>query len=310
MGYCRLSIAPLAQNIVSLPMRFLYILALAASLSVSAKVYAQPHYTPKYFVTQNNPNEFVAALPKKNGTMKTYLSAHVSLWDIDDDSTTYIQFATDALLFVEGPVKNGKRNGIFITYLIDSANHNKRYKIYEQTYLSDKLEGQWRVYTLKGRLTSFSTYKADSLHGLERQYWIDGKSIVEEHDYIDGKRKWIKRTYNELDKPEYEITYDNSKTSAITREYYPDGVLKQEVRLKEGFPNGVSKDYYTNGKLKLEQEMKNGQHWTVIASYGPTGVKRDAGTLKDGNGTIINYKEDGSVQSVVSYKDGVEEMKK
>ena len=37
------------------------------------------------------------------------------------------------------------------------------------------------------------------------------------------------------------------------------------------------------------------------------GNKRDAGTLKNGNGTVILYDEDGTVMEIMTYKNGVEQ---
>jgi hypothetical protein len=45
--------------------------------------------------------------------------------------------------------------------------------------------------------------------------------------------------------------------------------------------------------------------WTVVANYDSKGNKRDPGTLKEGNGTIILYDDDATIREVVIFKNGV-----
>jgi antitoxin component YwqK of YwqJK toxin-antitoxin module len=65
------------------------------------------------------------------------------------------------------------------------------------------------------------------------------------------------------------------------------------------------KYYFPSGKIWIEQELKNGKPWTVIANYTENGQKRDAGTLKEGNGMVIFYNDDGTIRETVVYKNGV-----
>jgi len=265
----------------------------------------QPKWTQKHFVSSFDTSEFKITNPKNNGFLRTYILSQPQIVDIDDDSTTYIKGSVTALLCFEGQKINHKRNGIFNVYLIDSADHSKRYKIWEQEYSNDKLNGKWKVFTLHGTLTSYQTFKNDSLNGTAINYWIDGKSIIQEVNYFNGHGKYIQKNYFKNGKVEDETTYINGVPNGQTKEYYSDGVLKREVVLKDGVPNGLFKYYYPSGKIWIEQEMKNGLAWKVIANYTENGQKRNAGTLKDGNGTIILYNEDGSIRETEIYKNGV-----
>jgi antitoxin component YwqK of YwqJK toxin-antitoxin module len=55
----------------------------------------------------------------------------------------------------------------------------------------------------------------------------------------------------------------------------------------------------------IEEIFKNGLKWTVVANYDSKGNKRDPGTLKEGNGTLILYDDDVTVREVSMYKNGV-----
>lgn len=279
------------------------ILTISNLLFCLASFGQQPNYTIKKFVRTNDTTEFKVIDPKIDGFERTYIVTNVQVWDIDDDSTTFIRGGETALVCFEGQLKNGKREGIFNAYLIDSADHSKRYKIYEQTYADDKLNGQWRTYTLHGTLKDFETFKNDSLNGITRNYWIDGKTISGETEYFNGHNKCIQRPYID-GKIQAEIPYENGSINGIGKKFYEDGTLQELAEFKDGKFDGVRKYFYPNGQLWIEQIYKNGKNWSVVANYTIKGEKRDAGTLHNGNGTIIFYNEDGSVRETETYING------
>lgn len=248
--------------------------------------------------------KFKVIVPGADGFVRTYLSIHPAFWDLDDDSSTYIRGGANALVCIEGSYKNSKREGVFNAYLIDSFDHAKRYKIWEQTYANDKLNGQWRTYTLRGTLVNFQTYKDDSLDGLTRNFWIDGKTVIEEQVYFNGRNKYIQREFNKSGKVESEIPFEDGKINGVGRKYYDDGKLKQVVNFKDGQFDGTNKYYYPNGQLWIEQEYKMGKNWNVVANFTDKGEKRDAGTLHNGNGSVIYYNDDGTVREVIRYFQG------
>ena len=279
---------------------------LIAVVAFSAKSIAQqPRYTKKRFVDYDDPKEFVRVVPEKNGLLRTYLLISPEIWDLDDEQSTYVKGGQQALVCLEGQRKNGRREGIYTAYLLDSADHKKRYKIWEQTYAGDKLNGQWKTYTLKGGLVRFQTYKNDSLDGPARDYWIDGKSIIEERIYFNGKNKYVHRDFSRDGKVLEETTFENGIPNGPAKKFYPNGILMDEVILVNGIPDGPRKYYYPSGKLWVESEMKNGKPWTVFANYTEAGQKRDPGTLKDGNGSMIFYNNNGGIRETVTYKNGI-----
>lgn len=262
-----------------------------------------PKYTRKHFVTKDGP-EFVVTLPKKEGLMRTYLVASAVIWDVDDNYTTYVQHTQKVLICLEGPTVNRKREGVFTAYLIDSLHHKKRFKLYEQTYSNDKLNGVWRYYCLSGNLKGFETYKNDSLQGDAKTYWIDGETILEEREYLDGKRKFVLKVFED-GKLSEENSYVNGVPEGMAKRYYPNGIVKEDAVFKNGMPNGARRYFYPSGKIWAEREEKDGKPWTVIGNYSEDGTKRDPGTLYEGNGTMILYKDDGSIRETITYKLGL-----
>jgi antitoxin component YwqK of YwqJK toxin-antitoxin module len=283
----------------------IYFLFCFSALAIAA-FGQQPKYTVKHFVSIYDTTEFKPVIPKKDGFIRTYIPSNIQIFDIDDDNKTLIMAGVSALVCFEGQQKNGKKEGVFNIFIVDSIDHLKRYKIWEQTYSNDKLNGQWRTYTLQGTLVNFQTFKNDSLNGISRQFWIDGKTIKEEVEYFNGRNKLVQKGFYKTGKLKSEIPIEYGKITGTGKKYYENGVLMEVAEFEDGEFNGLRKYYYPNGQVWIEQIYKKGKSWSVVANYTEKGQKRDPGTLKNGNGTIIFYNEDGSVRETTNYINGVE----
>jgi antitoxin component YwqK of YwqJK toxin-antitoxin module len=295
-----LSLSQKVKNAIRLSIIFSLVL-----FSLSAQ---NPRYTVKHLVqskeagTFNNTNHL-----EQDGPVQSYVEALATIWDVDDDDTTFVTWSEKLLLCFEGSLKNKKKEGIFKVYVIDHANHSLRYKIWEQTYLNNRLNGQWRMYALNGQLVEFQTFENDSLKGIARTYKKDGKSILNEKEYLDGRSAYINRSFFDNGQLKREVPYLNNQIHGVGKSYYESGKLEETVEFQNDKFHGVRKYYYPNGQLWIEQIYKVGLDWEVVANYAETGKKRDAGTLRDGNGTIIFYNEDGSIREVKSFVNGYEQ---
>ena len=289
-------------------MQYKIILILLFIIALSFSGYTQqPHYTQKYLVSYLDTVLFKPIVPKGNGLVRSFITANPEVWDTDDNNTTYIKSGTKALICIEGLYKNDKREGLFSFYLIDSFDHSKRYKIWEQDFINNQLNGKWKTFTLKGTIVRYQTFKNDSLNGVARDYWIDGKKIMDEREYFNGRNKFIIRKYYETGSVKQETMIENGILNGPAKEFYEDGKIMEEVYFKNGEYDKTRKYYFPNGQLWIEQEYKNGLRWNVIANYDEKGNKRNAGTLKNGNGTVILYNEDGTVSETLTYKNGIEQ---
>lgn len=279
---------------------------LIASLIFQNLCCQQPDYTFKHFVTKLDTSEFKILNPKNVGVMRTYIESGAEIWDLDDANKTYIRGNQPVLLCIEGQKRNNKKEGVFSFYVIDSLDHSKRYKLWEEEYSNDKLNGQWRTYTLKGTLVKFDTFKDDSLNGISRTFWIDGKKVWDEKEYFNGSNKFIQKEFFESGRVKIEIPYENGVLTGPGKKYYESGITQEEVDFKNGKMDGIRKYYHPNGQLWIEEIYKDGKNWTVISNYTDKGQKRDAGTLKNGNGTVIYYDDDGTVWKVSKFINGEE----
>jgi antitoxin component YwqK of YwqJK toxin-antitoxin module len=282
------------------------ILTLFILLPVLFSIAQAPKYTEKHFKTNIDTTISKIIVSKKDGFQRTYLLAHPPVWDLDDDSTTWVRPSTKAVVIVEGNMKRNKREGLFTFFLIDSLNPGRRYKLWEQTFVGDKLNGRWNTFSMNGVLCSYLTYKNDSLNGIAKELWIDGKTTLREFEYFGGQEKYLVREYHANGKIKAEIPYQGDKLHGFGRKFYEGGNLLETVNLTNGEFDGTWKYYYPSGQLWIEKVYRKGKTWDILANFTSDGKKRNAGTLKDGNGTAIYYNEDGTVREVITYKDGVE----
>lgn len=283
-------------------------IACAFLLLSFATAFAQaPEYKPKHFVRVFNEKEFATTKQIRDGLLKTYIISPVTIFDVDDNNTTHIRSTTRAMILIESEVKDGKREGITRQFIVDSADHSKRYLIYEQTFANDKLNGIWKLYNLRGTVVQTENYRNDTLHGISRQYWIDGKTVMAENEFLNGPGHFIAREFFDNGKIKTETTIMNGEPNGEAKAYYETGVLKDKCTLKNGKRDGYRIYYYPDGKPWIENTYKNDIHWTIIANYDSKGNKRDGGTLKDGNGTMIYYDDDTTVREILRFVNGVQQ---
>ncbi|HLP37064.1 toxin-antitoxin system YwqK family antitoxin [Lacibacter sp.] len=312
------------QTTVAITLLILFIFTTHQSIA------QQPPYTPKLFRTAWAPGIVKIDTPE-NGIGRTYAITDATLWDVDNNNSTHVKWNYKVLIIMEGPYKNGKREGIFVYRVVDSLNPAKTYPIYEQTFKNDQLNGVWKTYNLQGTLVGAQTFENNIQRGLSTTYWIDGKRIMDEKEILDGERKYIQRNYNQQGILAETISIENKKRNGLRTIYFPNGNPQRQVMLVDGVPNGPAKTFYENGivaeevnfengefngtrryfypdgKVWIEEIYKEGKHWTVIANYDASGKKRNPGTLKNGNGTLILYNEDGTVRETATYINGVEQ---
>lgn len=309
-------------------MRGTIIIALLIAGLVSGQV---PSYTLKKFVAVDDTVEFRRTAHVENGPVKSYILTEPEIWDVDDRGTTHVRGGAHALLVVEGENRKGKREGIFTWALIDEVDHTKRWRIWEQTYADDKLDGEWRTYNLKGTMVAIRNYEKGQEVSY-KEYWIDGKTPQLERVQLNCAGCVLLREYGgEPNHLESEITLRDSVPNGMAKQYHPNGKLHRETNYVNGVLEGPGRGYYENGTLQeevyftngeydrtkkyyhpngqlwVEHEYKLGKPWNANANYDSSGKKRDAGTLRNGNGTLIYYNDDGSVRERITYVEGVQQ---
>lgn len=299
---------------------------LLSALVASAQA---PPYTLKKFLATHDTLEFPHEPLQENGLVRSYVLTEPEIWDVDDLGKTHVRGGTRALLVVDGARKDGKREGIFTWSLIDEKDHAKRWMIWEQTYANEQLHGEWRTYNLKGKRVAVRTYekgrevsyKEYGIDGttlqmdlvqlgrsgstMRREFGGPGNRMLSEITLRDGVPNGAANEYHPNGKLLRETNYVNGVLEGRGRAYYPDGTLQEEVYFTNGEYDQTKKYYHPNGQLWVQHEYNKGKPWNAVANYDSRGKKRDAGTLKNGNGTLIYYNDDSSVRERINHVAGI-----
>lgn len=117
-------------------------------------------------------------------------------------------------------------------------------------------------------------------------------------------------------------------TKSYTYEFWPDSTpriigysekLKREGRYQTFYSNGnrqcdcfyrngerdsLQTMYHENGQMQWKLLYKDGKPWEVFINLDVRGSELEKGTLKDGNGTLLIYDDDGKLLYTNYYKRG------
>jgi hypothetical protein len=88
-------------------------------------------------------------------------------------------------------------------------------------------------------------------------------------------------------------------------EHYKSGKLRSESEMKNGVKDGITRYFYENGNVWAEWEYLDGMLWNVLFNHSSSGVPMEKGSIKDGTGTAYSYHENGELNFIQEFKDGV-----
>ena len=86
--------------------------------------------------------------------------------------------------------------------------------------------------------------------------------------------------------------------------WHKNGQKSEEQNFNKGIWQGPFKGWYSNGQIKKVLNYKSGFLMSVEV-WKPNGEKCPNTTLKNGNGVLVSYKDDGTVNTRISYMDGL-----
>ena len=206
----------------------------------------------------------------------------------DRKNGTYTQ-TYDGDVLTQGNYKDGKRVGHWV------HNYSKDSPQSVGNYVRGKKDGEWISYYRNGNVSSkiiyvnggpgdtFTSYyedktiKTESVPGLVTHYYSNGK-ISEEIHMKDGKQ------------------------NGPAKRYYESGTLKETRTMKDGRRDSIYLFYYENGTLWEHILYRHGGIWNVLAYNSSNGKPIDCCTIKDGQGTMRFYDQDGKVSEESEYK--------
>lgn len=280
------------------------LVANAAKAQNRPPVNSTPEPNVPHLVTVLDTAEFKPELASGNGFERTYILADADISYIGSVSKKRQYVSEKLVICLEGTLVNGKGNGVFTSYVIDSINHSRRYKISEQDYKNDTIDGHWKAFDIGGTLKYDLLYIKGRSRGKSVYYEADGRT-VKQTNYYRNDSVFIATTYFDGIRKQEEQTLVNNVPNGPAKVYYPNGRIMSTVNFLNGQFNDTLKYYYDNGVLWTEEIFKKGRDWTVLNNFDKKGKPRPAGDLKDGYGTRILYTEQGLVSDTVTYVNGI-----
>ncbi len=156
-----------------------------------------------------------------------------------------------------------------------------------------------------GSVKRIQPAKNCEIHGLLLVFSKEGDTL-EFRKYNEGTPIGTHWYYYKKNKPQILITYDNNgRKNGPEKKWWPNGNLKEYFKRKDDEAEYIE-TYYENGKKRYVLEKMNlipfREEIYEAKYFHPNG--KSAGTIKNGNGTIIYYKEDASKKWKEVYKEG------
>ena len=192
---------------------------------------------------------------------------------------------------------------------LSGAKNFKATKIILKNYSGNK---KW--YNEKWQLTLPGVHKfyrettpiqGDSLWGVKDFYssgiiQMSGCYSSMSFETKEGKFEW----FNEDGSLNKKSEYQNGILNGVNQRWNKEGKLTLDEYYKSGNLDSLITYYYPNGNLWSTQEYKDGKRWNVLFTYNKNQDSINFGSIKNGNGTYINYTEEGTVKKQMNYKDG------
>lgn len=216
-------------------------------------------------------------------------------------------------------------NDTLTVYSYKDNNHLE----YEHKYLNKKLVStKWWYYSDNGFGYIYTENKKEKNKIELRKEFNKDSSLKIEGILIRGKINGAYKTYYPNGQIECNCYYSKGKRDSIQVKYHANGQLNFIGFYRNGKQTGEQTDYYINGKIKNISFYKNGKQdgkstfyfpngnkWSelvyekgklinVLYNYDINGMPKDKGSLKDGNGTLYIYNEEGELTEIEHYKKG------
>ena len=149
------------------------------------------------------------------------------------------------------------------------------------------------------------TYLADEetpFTGRAERFYRNGQK-QEEGNYKDGIMQGLWTRWYENGQKKLEWNYKDGKQDGLETKWYENGQKEWEGNFNDDYPNGVATFWYENGQKKGAMNHKDGILMSAEA-WKPNGEKCPNTKIKEGNGIMVWYKEDGTEDYESIYKDG------
>lgn len=132
----------------------------------------------------------------------------------------------------------------------------------------------------------------------------NGQLDIEAH-YKNGKEHGSNRCWFKNGELNWEYNSIDGKLNGSYKVWYENGKLKLDQNYVMGKEHGTTKVWYENGQLKSEYNFNEGKRVGWQKFYSQSGLTIGVSFLKEGNGDLIFYHENGEKLQETHYEDGL-----
>ena len=101
----------------------------------------------------------------------------------------------------------------------------------------------------------------------------------------------------------WEGTYKDGKVDGLWTHWHESGQSGSKKRFKDGKQDGLWTEWYENGQKRWEENYRDGKLMSAV-HWKQNGEKCPVTNVKEGNGVVVWYKDDGTEALRLTYKDG------
>lgn len=254
--------------------------------------FASKHFIPKGGHDKNN---------ERQGKWKDYETKNESSFFVVKDES--LEQFSNYLFYGEGEFSAGKRTGEWSIYIIEDKTFKKI--LSKKLYYTDGVpEGSLESFYPNGKLARTGNYVHGKLQDSSTVFYPDGE-IFARRFYKNNEKEGEQDYFFKSGKLKYTVLYAAGIREGRAIKYYENGQLNEWSTYKADSLQGAYRYYYPDGKLWTERIYENGRLLNVTKLYGKDGNDLEKGTLKDGDGTVNFYSEEGKIYLTQTYKNGI-----
>ena len=169
-------------------------------------------------------------------------------------------------------------------------------------YKNGKKHGRSSRWCENGKREEEKQYKNGKLHGRSTRWYENGQK-ASENNYKDAKPHGLWALWSENGLRRTQKHYQDEKLHGRATRWYENGQKMEEKHYQKDKLHGRATRWYENGQKEKEVNYKKGKLMSAVA-WTPNGEECPVTNVKEGNGIILIYKEDGTEDERITYKDG------
>ena len=130
----------------------------------------------------------------------------------------------------------------------------------------------------------------------------EGEELLYAPDQQAPYSGWVKGVYD-IGRISGLYQYKDGKRDGLWTGWYSNGQKEYEFTYKDDKRDGLSIHWYRTGQRREDRTHKDDKLMTAVA-WKPNGEKCSVTNVKNGNGVVVRYYDDGTESGRQIYKDG------